>query len=127
MAVFFGSVVMFDLRLLGLTMPQGAGETKILGELRLLPLTIAAFVIMVISGTLLFYAIPLHAPIRTCFFRAKMLLLLLAGLNVVDLSMRASIRRSWAGMSQTRAAQGGADCRRALLTLWIAIVISGRE
>src|ERR1019366_5302278 len=78
MAVFFGSVVMFDLRLLGLTMRK-VPASEVLD--RLLPLTIAAFVIMVISGTLLFYAIPLRSY-QNIFFRGKMLLLLLAGLNV---------------------------------------------
>src|SRR4030081_220899 len=78
MAVFFGSVVMFDLRLLGLTMRK-VPASEVLE--RLLPLTVAAFVIMVISGTLLFYAIPLRSY-QNIFFRFKMLLLLVAGLNV---------------------------------------------
>ena len=55
MALFFGSVVMFDLRLLGWTM-QKMPASEVVG--RLLPWTIAGFIIMVISGLLLFYAIP---------------------------------------------------------------------
>src|SRR4249920_1149794 len=79
MAVFFGSVVMFDLRLLGVTMRKVPASEVVD---RLLPLTIAAFVLMVISGTLLFFAIPLRSY-QSIFFRFKMLLMLLAGLNVL--------------------------------------------
>ena len=78
MALFFGSVVMFDLRLLGWTM-QKMPASEVVG--RLLPWTIAGFIIMVISGTLLFFAIPLRSY-QNIFFRGKMLLLLLAGLNM---------------------------------------------
>jgi uncharacterized protein YacL len=78
MAVFFGSVVMFDLRLLGVAMRKVPASEVVD---RLLPLTIAAFVIMVISGMLLFYAIPLRSY-QSIFFRFKILLMLLAGLNV---------------------------------------------
>src|ERR1700747_162646 len=78
MAVFFGTTVMFDLRLLGWTMRK-VPVSEVLR--RILPWTIGAFVIMVISGTLLVYAIPLRSY-QNLFFRGKMLLLLLAGLNV---------------------------------------------
>ena len=70
MAVFFGSVVMFDLRLLGWTLRK-TPATEVVDRLQ--PLTIAAFVIMVISGALLFYAIPLRSY-QSIFFRFKMLL-----------------------------------------------------
>src|SRR5258708_6028747 len=57
MALFFGLVVMFDLRLLGWTMRK-VPVSEAVGRLQ--PWTIAAFVIMVISGSLLFFAIPLR-------------------------------------------------------------------
>ena len=55
LCLFFGSVVMFDLRLLGWIM-RSVPVSDVVG--RLLPWTIAGFVIMVISGSLLFFAIP---------------------------------------------------------------------
>src|ERR1700681_3780054 len=58
LAVFFGSVVMFDLRLLGWIMPK-VPASEVIG--RLLPVTKVAFVLMVITGTLLFFAIPLRS------------------------------------------------------------------
>src|SRR5579864_2659832 len=55
LCLFFGMTVMFDLRLLGWTMRKVPVSEVIR---RLQPLTIAAFVVMVITGTLLVYAIP---------------------------------------------------------------------
>ncbi len=66
---------------------------------------------MVITGTLLFYAIPLRSY-QNIFFRVKMLLLLLAGLNVWIFHSRVYPKvATWdvAG-APPRAAQ---DCRRA--------------
>src|SRR5258705_1597895 len=78
LAVFFGSVLMVDLRLLGLTMRK-VPVSEVAS--RLLPWTVAGFVVMVITGSLLFSAIPLRSY-QNIFFRTKMILLVLAGLNV---------------------------------------------
>src|SRR6266566_4838090 len=43
--------------------------------------TLAGFIVMVITGSLLFSAIPLRSY-QNIFFRTKMILLVLAGLNV---------------------------------------------
>jgi hypothetical protein len=121
MAVFFGSVAMFDLRLLGWVMPKVPASEVVD---RLLPLTIVAFVIMVISGTLLFYAIPLRSY-QSIFFRFKMLLLVLAGLNVWFFHSRVYPRvidRDVKGVPPQAAKVAGAIS----LTLWIGIIFSGR-
>jgi len=121
MAVFFGSVVMFDLRLLGWTMRK-VPTSEVLD--RLLPLTIAAFVIMVVSGTLLFFAIPLRSY-QNIFFRGKMLLLLLAGLNVWIFHSRVFPKAAaWdvEGVPPRAARLAGALS----LLLWIGVVVSGR-
>src|ERR1700761_4673629 len=73
MAFFFGLVIMFDLRLLGVTM-RDVPVSEVVG--RLVPWTIISFVIMVITGVLLFYAIPLRS-FQNIFFRVKMILLVL--------------------------------------------------
>src|SRR5215510_16436466 len=78
MAVFFGLVVMFDLRLLGWIMRK-VPVSEVVGRLQ--PWTIAAFIVMVITGVLLFYAIPLRSY-QNLFFRTKMILMVLAGLNI---------------------------------------------
>ena len=121
MAVFFGSVVMFDLRLLGVAMRKVPASEVVD---RLLPLTIAAFVIMVISGMLLFYAIPLRSY-QSIFFRFKMLLMLLAGLNVWLFHSRVYPKvATWdvEGVPPRRARVAGAVS----LVLWIGIIFSGR-
>jgi hypothetical protein len=121
MAVFFGSVVMFDLRLLGWTLRK-VPATEVVDRLQ--PLTIAAFVIMVISGVLLFYAIPLRSY-QSIFFRFKMLLLLLAGLNVWIFHSRVYPKvAAWDsdGVQPKAARIAGAVS----LVLWIGIIFSGR-
>jgi hypothetical protein len=121
MAVFFGLVVMFDLRLLGWTM-QRVPAPEVLD--RLLPLTKAAFVIMVITGTLLFFAIPVRSY-QSIFFRTKMLLLLLAGLNVWFFHSRVFPQATMVdagGVPPKTVRIAGAFS----LTLWMGIVFLGR-
>jgi len=121
MAFFFGLVAMFDLRLLGWIMPK-VPLSEVLN--RLLPLTIAAFVIMLISGSLLFYAIPLRSY-QNIFFRFKMILLLLAGLNVWLFHSRVYPKLAGSDVDAIppkRARLAGAVS----LALWVCIVVSGR-
>jgi uncharacterized protein DUF6644 len=121
MAVFFGTIVMVDLRLLGWTM-RTVPVTQVAG--RVLPWTVGAFVIMLTTGSLLFFAIPLRSY-QNIFFRSKMILLLLAGLNIW-LFHRGIYRRVFAwdidAMPPVRARIAGALS----LALWTGIVVSGR-
>ena len=57
LCLFLGMAVMFDLRLLGLTL-HGVRITEI--KRRLGPWMVAGFVVMVITGAILFYAIPVR-------------------------------------------------------------------
>ena len=121
MSVFFGSIVMFDLRLLGWTMRKVPVSEVIR---RLQPWTIAGFVLMVITGTLLVYAIPLRSY-QNIFFRTKMLLLLLAGVNVLLFHSRVfpSVAKWDADAIPPKAARIAGALS---LVLWIGIVFSGR-
>ncbi len=77
LCVFVGTAVMLDLRLLGLTL-QRVPVSEVMG--RLLPWIAAGFLVMIVSGALLFYAAP--APrYQNLFFRLKMATLVLAALN----------------------------------------------
>jgi hypothetical protein len=121
MSVFFGLVVMFDLRLLNWTFRKVPVSEF---NRRVLPWTITAFVIMVISGTLLFYAIPLRSY-QNIFFRTKMLLLLLAGLNVWFFHTR--IYPAVANWDVEASPPRAARVAGALsLVLWVCIVVAGR-
>ena len=121
LAVFFGSILMVDLRLLGLTM-RNVPVTEVAG--RLLPWTVAGFIVMVITGSLLFSAIPLRSY-QNIFFRGKMLLLLLAGLNMWIFHSRVYPKvATWDcdGVPPRPARLAGAVS----LALWIGIIFSGR-
>src|SRR6267378_4398439 len=78
LCLFVGTAAIVDLRLMGLTM-QSVRVSEVMT--RLLPWTAAGFLLMIISGALLFYAAPL-IRYQNIFFRAKMVTLVLAGVNV---------------------------------------------
>jgi len=78
LGMFVGTAAMTDLRLLGLTLPNVRASEVVA---RLLPWTKAGFLVMLISGSLLFYAAPL-LRYQNIFFRVKMVTLVLAGVNV---------------------------------------------
>ena len=116
-----GSITMVDLRLLGLNL-----RDRPVGELidEILPWTWTSFAVAVCSGALLFSSNATHYW-GTFPFRAKMLLLILAGVNMTV--FHATILRSvdvWGRRPQTpRAAKisGGVS-----LGLWIGVVSLGR-
>src|SRR5215475_5777811 len=104
MCLFFGLTVMFDRRLL--------------------PWTIAGFVVMAISGTLLFYAIPVRSY-QNIFFRFKMILLLLAGLNVWIFHSR--VYPEVATWDVDKVPPKPARIAGAFsLALWVGVIVSGR-
>jgi hypothetical protein len=121
LCLFFGLAVIFDLRLLGLTM-----KTVPVSQLarRLMPWTVAGFIIMVISGSLLFSAIPLRSY-QNIFFRVKMVMLALAGVNVWIFHSRV-YRRVDAWDRDTSPPLAARVAGALSLVLWICIIFSGR-
>jgi hypothetical protein len=121
LCLFFGLTAMFDLRLLGWTM-RGVPVSEVIRRLQ--PWTIAGFAMMAVSGTLLFYAIPVRSY-QNIFFRTKMLLMLLAGANVFIFHARVfpGVAR-WDGDAVPPPAARTAGALS--LGLWIAIIFSGR-
>jgi len=77
LCLFVGMAVVLDLRLTGLSFTN-IPVSQI--ARRILPWTTFGFIVMVISGILLFYAIPVRSY-QNIFFRVKLLLLVLAGIN----------------------------------------------
>jgi peptidoglycan/LPS O-acetylase OafA/YrhL len=121
MCLFFGMTIIFDLRLLGLIM-RSVPVSEVIRRLQ--PWTIIGFVMMAITGTLLFYAIPLRS-FQNIFFRTKMLLMLLAGLNIFIFHSRV-----FPGVAKWDAAPVPPRPARLAgafsLALWVCIVVSGR-
>ena len=75
--LFVGTAVMNDLRLVGVAF-RSVPVSEFTG--RLLPWTRGGFVVMVVTGLLVFYSNPLRYYYNI-FFRFKVLLLVVAGLN----------------------------------------------
>ena len=77
-ALFVGTAMMMDLRLMGL---RFGGMRASDFTNRLLPWTRAGFVVMVVTGLLVFYSNPVRYY-HNIFFRFKVLLMIVAGLNI---------------------------------------------
>jgi hypothetical protein len=121
LCLFVGLTVVLDLRLTGLTF-----RTVPVSEVvrRILPWQLAGFIVMVISGLLLFYAIPVRSY-QNIFFRVKLVLLVVAGLNVWFFNSGVYLRiQSWDRdpIPPPRARVAGF----ASLMLWVLIIFCGR-
>ncbi|HZT75927.1 MAG TPA: DUF6644 family protein [Vicinamibacterales bacterium] len=121
LCLFVGMSVLLDLRLLGVTLKR-VPVSEVTS--RLLPWMIGGFTIMLVTGLLLFYAIPVRSY-QNIFFRLKLITLALAGLNAWyfhegihkrvgewDRDVRTPSRARLAGIVS--------------LACWAVIVVSGR-
>jgi hypothetical protein len=121
LALFLGTVAMFDLRLTGLAL-RNVPVSEVVN--RLLPWTIVGFIIMVITGSMLFFAIPLRS-FQNIFFRFKMLLLIAAALNIWLFHSRVYPNLA-AWDAEPRPPKRVRLAGAISLGLWCCIVISGR-
>lgn len=116
-----GTLLWMDLRLTGLGMKNQA-VSKVTRSL--LPWSIVGFVIMFITGVLLFWCQALKAY-NSIFFKMKVVMLLLAGLNALVYHTTVFRRMDeW-----DKAAVPPAGARLAgwcSIVLWIGIIIAGR-
>ena len=121
LCLFLGMVLMLDLRLLGL-MNRATAVTEIVE--RLMPWTVTGFVVMVVSGLALFYAIPVRTY-QNIFFRVKVAMLILSGLNAWF--FHSTVYRRVSDWDVSPAPPPGARLAGAVsLTLWTGIVVAGR-
>jgi hypothetical protein len=121
LCLFLGLAVMLDLRLLGLTLVRVPMSDI---KRRLGPWMAAGFIVMVITGVMLFYAIPVRSY-QSVFFRVKVLALILAGLNawVFHTTIDRRVAEWDRDPVPPRAARrAGATS----LVLWAIIVVAGR-
>jgi hypothetical protein len=121
LALFVGAAVMNDARRLGLSLTSvPASEVTS----RLLWWTRAGFVVMVTTGLLLFYSSPLRYY-HNIFFRMKVVLLIVAGINVWLFHTR--IHRRVAKWDLDTVPPRAARVAGAVsLTVWALIVVAGR-
>jgi hypothetical protein len=121
LCLFLGIAIMFDLRLLGFTLRRVAMSDM---KRHLGPWMVAGFVVMVGTGVLLFYAIPVRSY-QSIFFRVKVIALVLAGLNAFVFHSTIDRRiAEWdlAPVPPRAARRAGARS----LILWAVIVVAGR-
>jgi hypothetical protein len=121
LCVFLGMAAMLDLRLLGLTLVRVPMSEM---ARRLGPWVVAGFVVMVVTGVLLFYALPVRAY-HSIFFRLKVVALALAGLNAFVFHATVERRISeWDRDPVPPRAARRAGARS--LVLWAIVVFAGR-
>ncbi len=121
LGLFAGTAVMLDLRLLGLTLNRVPASAL---TSRLLPWTRAGFAIMVVTGLLLFYATPVRYY-HNVFFRLKVIVLVIAGLNIWVFHSR--IHRRIAAWDLDPVAPRAARIAAVVsLAGWAIVVVAGR-
>jgi hypothetical protein len=119
--LFVGTIAMVDLRLLGVAFRSAPVSAM---TARILPWTVAGFVLMIVTGALLFYAIPVRS-FHSLWFRAKILLMGVAAINIFVFHARVERDRDrW-----DRAPTPPASARVAAaisLAAWAGVIVTGR-
>lgn len=121
LGLFVGTVAMNDLRLLGFAF-RSVPVSDFTG--RILPWTRAGFVVMVVTGLLLFYSSPV-GYYHNVFFRFKMLVLIVAGLNAWYFHARIH-RRVHEWDTDPVPPRSARVAGAVSLVAWALIVVSGR-
>jgi len=119
--LFVGSIAMVDLRLLG-----RAFSTVPVSEMtrRILPWTVAGFVIMATTGLLLFYAIPVRTY-HSVWFRLKVVLFLIAAVNIWFFHRR--VQRNVEYWDRQPVPPRPARLAATIsLVVWASVVVAGR-
>ena len=121
LALVFGTILVLDLRLLGFASSERPFG-KVAGDI--LKVTWIGFAIAVITGALMFIT---NADVyfHNTYFRVKMLLLALSGVNMAafEVTARKSVQEWDTAKSAPRSGRIVATCS---LVLWISIIFTGR-
>jgi hypothetical protein len=117
MCLFFGLILMMDLRLAGIGNMHTSPDVI---QKRLFPWQMLGFVFVVITGGLLFYSKPLSYYGKG-FFWTKMLLMVLAGLNAALIHWVTN-RAGGKGWDSGLAKFAGVMS----IVLWSAVLVTGR-
>jgi hypothetical protein len=122
LAFSVGTIIWFDLRLLGVTMRKDR-VSEVFNQLR--PWTTAGFVVMIVTGSLLFLSRAADAYAST-YFRIKVGLLMLGALNIVIFHTTIDRQREHWDAAETpplRARLAGLLS----LVLWFSFIAAGRS
>ncbi|MCY4095927.1 MAG: hypothetical protein OXG05_12480 [Gammaproteobacteria bacterium] len=121
LTLFVGTLAIVDLRMLGFayrTTPISTISQSVL------PWTVVGFVIMFVTGLLLFYAIPVRTY-HSVWFRIKVIMIVLAAINATHYHYRISKNRIlWD--NAPRPPRSVRMTAAASLFLWVVVIFSGR-
>ena len=119
--LFAGTIAMVDLRLLGRAF-SGTPVSEMTA--RILPWTVAGFAVMVVSGLLLFYAIPVRSY-YSVWFRIKLLFIVAAAINIWFFHRR--VQRDRARWDRDPVPPLGARVSASVsLAAWTGVIVAGR-
>ncbi len=118
--LFVGAIALVDLRLLGVAFRE-TPMSQMLN--RILPWAVAGFGVMILTGLLLFYAIPVRT-FHSVWFRTKLVLLVLGGVNILLFHRRVGRDPATWDLGPTPR-----DARIAAvisLCVWAGVIVMGR-
>jgi len=119
--LFAGTIFVVDLRLLGVTFRKT--PVSVVSD-KVLPLTVVGFLILVTTGLALFFAKPVYYY-HNLWFRAKMIFLVLAMINIAVFHIK--VQRNQSAWDNSPSPPGSAKIS-ALLSLisWFLVIAMGR-
>jgi len=121
LVLFAGTIFVVDLRLLGLTFRRT--PVSVLSD-RVLPLTVAGFLILIATGLALFFAKPV-VYYHNVWFRAKLVFLVLAMINIGFFHLK--VQKNQSAWDTLALPPMGARISAALsLLAWILVISMGR-
>ena len=118
--LFVGTIALVDLRLLGAAF-KATPVSQMLDKI--LPWTVAGFVVMFISGLLLFYAIPVRT-FHSLWFRTKLILLVLGAINIWLFHRRVQNDKDLWDLGPTP--QAARISAVVSLCVWAGVIVMGR-
>jgi hypothetical protein len=119
--LFAGTILVVDLRLLGVTFRRT--PVSVVSD-TILPLTVFGFLFVIVTGLGLFFAKPVFYY-HNIWFRLKMIMLALALLNI--LIFHARIQRSQGAWDSLPKPPGGVRAAAAMsLSAWLVVITFGR-
>ncbi len=119
--LFAGTIMVVDLRLLGVTFKKTAVST--LSE-KVLPLTIFGFAMMLTTGLLLFFAKPV-VYYHNLWFRLKLIFIAAAMINIVIFHYR--VQRNASAWDHAAVPPPSARASAVVsLTAWVLVIVMGR-
>jgi hypothetical protein len=118
--LFVGTIAMVDLRLLGISYNK-VPVSQMLS--RMLPWTVAGFVLLIITGAMLFLAIPIRTY-HSIWFRLKCLMIVIAAVNIAIFTF--VVERDKSAWDMGPVPRKAKICAAISLTAWCSVIVFGR-